>query len=104
MMQLVWEKEAYSLWEDTARYIERQFGYLSMVNYINATIDVEQELIENPKAGIEEPLLKGCSVELRSIRLAKYNKIIYYISDKINIVDIWDTRREPKNQASQVRI
>ena len=103
MMQLVWEKEAFSLWEDTARYIERQFGYLSMINYINSTIDIEQELMEHPKMGIEEPLLAGDSVVFRSIRLAKHNKLIYFISDKINIVDIWDTRREPKQQVSRVR-
>ncbi len=102
MMQLVWEKEAFSLWEDTARYIERQFGYLSMVKYINDTIAVEQELMANPNAGIEERLLTGGSVLFRSIRLAKHNKLIYYITDKINIIDIWDTRREPKKQASGV--
>ena len=102
MMQLVWEKEAFSLWEDTARYIERQFGYLSMINYINTTIDIEKELMEHPEMGIEEPLLAGGSVIFRSIKLAKHNKLIYFISDKINIVDIWDTRREPRKQASRI--
>ena len=102
-MELVWETDAYSLWEDTARYIEREFGYIAMVDYINETANIEQQLINNPYLGIEEPLLKGCSVAFRSIVLAKHNKVIYFVTDRINVVDIWDTRREPKHQAAKLK-
>lgn len=102
-MELVWETDAYSLWEDTARYIEREFGYIAMVDYINETANIEQQLMNNPCLGIEEPLLKECSVPFRSIVLAKHNKLIYYITNRINIVDLWDTRREPKHQATKLK-
>lgn len=101
-MELVWETDAYTLWEDTARYIEHEFGYVAMVNYINETCNIELQLATNPNLGIIEPLLKKCSVEFRSILLSKHNKIIYYVTDRINIVDLWDTRREPKSQAKHV--
>jgi len=98
-MNLFWSPDAYSLWEETARYIEHEFGYVAMVNYINETANIETQLGKNPQLGIIEPLLSKCSVEFRSILLSKHNKLIYYVSDQINIVDIWDTRREPKRQA-----
>ena len=38
----------------------------------------------------------------RSIIINGLNKLVYRIDDDIiHIVDFWDTRREPKNQASQ---
>ena len=34
-MELVWETDAYSLWEDTARYIERELGYIAILSKYN---------------------------------------------------------------------
>lgn len=40
----------------------------------------------------------------RSIVVNRLNKIVYWINgDVIEIVDFWDTRREPKKQAEQVK-
>ena len=40
----------------------------------------------------------------RSIVVNRLNKIVYWINDDvIEIVDFWDTRREPVAQAKQVK-
>ena len=40
----------------------------------------------------------------RSIVVNHLNKMVYRVlDDYIEIVDFWDTRREPKNQAEQVK-
>ncbi len=50
-----------------------------------------------PHLGKEEPLLEGAPVVYRSIVIGRLNKIIYHInSNIIEIVTVWDTRREPK--------
>ena len=39
----------------------------------------------------------------RCVVMNHYNKIIYRITDDvIEIVDFWDTRREPKEQAKKI--
>lgn len=102
MMELIWERDAYALWEDTARYIEHEFGYIAMVDFINETSNIEVQLCGNPILGIVEPLLHNKSLEYRSILLSKHNKLIYFVTDRINIIDIWDTRREPKSLSSNI--
>ena len=42
--------------------------------------------------------------EYRGLTFGAHNKMIYYIAeaeDEIHLDDIWDTRREPKNQAEE---
>lgn len=40
----------------------------------------------------------------RSIVVHQHNKIVYRIVDRhIEVVAFWDTRREPKKQAEQVK-
>ena len=54
--------------------------------------------------GSLEPLLQHRSIPYRSIVINKLNKLIYYIENETIIVaDFWDTRREPKEQANQIK-
>ena len=51
-----------------------------------------------------EPLLANRTHLYRSVVINKLNKLIYYIENEtIIIADFWDTRREPKEQANQIR-
>ena len=55
-----------------------------------------------PSLGKIEPLLADRSRLYRSVVLTRQNKIIYYIQDDtVYIVDFWDTRREPEEQANK---
>jgi hypothetical protein len=48
--------------------------------------------------------LANATIEYRSIVVNRLNKIVYLINnDDIEIVDFWDTRREPIAQAGQVK-
>lgn len=51
-----------------------------------------------------EPLLEDLPVEYHSIVVNSLNKMVYRIADDtIHIADFWDTRREPKKQAQQLK-
>ena len=48
--------------------------------------------------------MANATIEYRSIVVNRLNKIVYWINnDDIEIVDFWDTRREPIAQAEQVK-
>ena len=50
-----------------------------------------------PYLGKEEPLLENTPILYRSLVVNEINKLVYYINnDFIEIVALWDTRREPK--------
>ena len=63
-----------------------------------------QLLGEQPYLGKIEPYLAHRPLEYRSIVVNRLNKIVYRIEDDaVCIVAFWDTRREPKKQAEQVK-
>jgi hypothetical protein len=66
---------------------------------LNSSIkSIEAILIENPLLGAVEPLLIGREQEYRHIVIKPLFKIIYRIEDDIiYMIDIWDSRRNPKN-------
>ena len=66
---------------------------------LNSSIkSIEAILIENPLLGAVEPLLRGREQEYRHIVIKPLFKIIYRIEDDIiYMIDIWDSRRNPKN-------
>ena len=68
------------------------------------TEESQDRLEEFPALGKVEPLLAERSTLYRSLVLTEQNKIIYCVKDDtIYIVDFWDTRREPKVQASRLK-
>jgi len=57
-----------------------------------------------PELGKIDPLIAHRKQLYRSIIVRRLNKIVYYIKDDtIRIVAMWDTRREPKAQAREVK-
>ena len=87
----------------TAKYIQREFGKRSRDNFLQKVRETKSLLSSNPDLGPEESLLEGRPISYRSIVVAKVNKIVYRImEDRIEIVDFWDVRREPKALSSQV--
>ena len=65
---------------------------------------IEADLVEFPEMGKIEPLLKHRKKVYRSIVFTKKNKLIYTVDeDTICVHALWDTRREPKAQASKLK-
>ena len=58
----------------------------------------------HPNIGSIDPLFDDRPKTYRSIIINGLSKMVYFIDDEtIHIVAFWDTRREPKKQAEQVK-
>ncbi len=103
-MKVIWHGQASKALRKTAAYIRKQFGPEVRESFRNEVDHIQTLLTSNPYMGAEEPLLADRSIEYRSFVINKLNKIVYYVEgDLIHIADFWDTRREPKKQAEQVK-
>lgn len=102
-MEIIWADEAYSAWKDTIDYIIQEFGVRAAEKFCKKTEECQDYLITLPLIGKIEPLLKNRGLSYRSLIINKHSKLIYYIEDEtIFIVDFWDTRREPTQQAKKL--
>jgi len=103
-MEIIWAEEAFRAWEDATDHIAQEFGTRAAERFYKKTEEWLEVLSSSPSAGKTEPLLKDRSRSYRSIVITKQNKLIYYIEDEtIVIVDFWNTRREPKQQAEKLK-
>ena len=103
-LKIKWATEARDRWRETALYIRQEWGFFALQKFKEKTEECQDRLEDFPALGKVEPLLEDRSKLYRSLVLTEQNKIIYYIEDNtIYIVDFWDTRREPKAQASKLR-
>ncbi len=103
-MTIKWAQKARTAWYKALQKINDDFGYRSAVKFRKETTAAVKQLKKFPKSGPLEDLLASADKEYRGLLFSEYNKMIYFIaeSDKeIHIDDIWDTRREPKNQANE---
>ena len=102
-MKIIWAEEAFQVWQDTIDYIVKEFGVRAAEKFYKKTEEWQDVLSSSPKAGKIEPLLNNRSRSYRSIVITKQAKLIYYIEDEtVFIVDFWDTRREPQQQADKL--
>ena len=103
-MEIIWADEAFRVWQDTIDYIVEEFGVQAAEKFYKKTEEWQDVLSSSPMAGKIEPLLNNRSHTYRSIVITKQNKLIYYIeAETIFIVDFWDTRCEPKQQADKLK-
>lgn len=87
----------------TVRYIHREFGHRSAENFVQKVKETRTLLATNPHLGPIEPLLADKTTTYRSVVVNKVNKMVYRIvDDRIEIVDFWDVRREPKSLTNQI--
>ena len=103
-MIIRWSYKAQKQQDAVADYIFEEFGALALRKFYQKIDKVEAELIEFPESGKVEPLLAHRKKVYRSVVLTKKNKLIYTIDkDFICVHALWDTRREPKSQASKLK-
>jgi len=96
LMKAVWSEQARNQLKDTSDYIEKEYGVMSKNNFLQEVRRIVTLLEENPNLGKIEALLEEAPVLYRSIVVNRLNKIVYFInSDRIDIVAVWDVRREP---------
>jgi plasmid stabilization system protein ParE len=103
-MKVKWSPDARERMDKTADFIQEQFGLRSKMRFKKEVRRVNDLLKANPYLGPVEPLLEDLPLGYHSIVVSHLNKMVYYIADDtIHIADFWDTRREPKAQAQQVK-
>ena len=102
-MKVVWSVQAKEGLQQTSNYIRNEFGKRSKQKFLDEVLHVASLLENNPFLGKVEPLLDEAPVEYRSIVVNHINKLVYYIHEStIEIVVLWDTRREPKTLLDEV--
>ena len=103
-MRVVWTPLAKSQRRKTALYIYREFGRKSGDVFMDQIHHCAILLADSPYMGHPEPLLSNRTVPYRSIVVNRLNKIVYRIDgDVLTVVALWDTRREPQQQADGVK-
>ena len=103
-MRVVWYPEAAKRLHQVVSYLQTEYGSKSCTKFLKEAYRTERLLARNPYLGAIELFLADAPVQYRSIVVNRLNKIVYWINgDVIEIVDFWDTRREPKQQAQQTK-
>ena len=101
-MRVRWNKQSKEQLIRTASYIRHEFGQAIMDEFMTEVKRTNKLLASNPNMGPIEPLLVDYPIEYHSIVVVHYNKIIYHVVDHyIEVIALWDTRREPNNQRAQ---
>jgi plasmid stabilization system protein ParE len=103
-MKIKWTERARDQKNDVADYIRRQFGVKRRIRFLQEVRETTMMLRNTPTIGKIDPLYAERPIAYRSVIINGLNKMVYRIDgDIIYIVDFWDTRREPRSQASQTK-
>lgn len=103
-MKVIWSLQAKENLQKTSNYIRKEFGKKSKQKFLDEVLHAAVLLESNPYLGQIEPLLDEAPVEYRSMVVNHINKLVYYNHDNtIEIVVLWDTRREPKSLIKELK-
>lgn len=103
-MIIHWHKKAEASLHRVEKYVLSKFGENERQKFMDEIDRSILALTDLPTLGKIDPLFAHRKQIYRSIIIRRFNKVVYYIKNEtINIVAFWDTRREPNNQASQVK-
>lgn len=105
-MNIVWADDATLRLKEIMLYGVDNWGLKVANQFHEKLIKSEQRLAMSPQLGHPELLLSERCEEYRSILIQKNFKLIYRIieeKDILLIVDLWDTRREPKKLTERIR-
>ena len=105
-MEIVWDYEALDDLEVILCYIETQFSMKEARLFRQQVVHVIRNLCEFPFLGKVEPLLEDFEeMELRSIPVDRLCKLVYAVmSDRVFIIALWDTRRNPKTLEHEAKV
>ena len=103
-MKLIWQEPAKDGRRQVAAYIRREFGIKRAKRFRQEIDDTVHQLLRSPDIGQIDPLYDDRPLTYRSVIINGLNMMVYRVDgDIIYIVDFWDTRREPEDQARQTK-
>ncbi len=95
--EIAWSDRAERAYGQIIDYVADEFGATRAKRYMKEVYETVGKLPENPKMGQIEPLLEGSRYEFRRLVIGNLTKIIYRIAEeRIEIADVWDTRKNPE--------
>ena len=95
--RIAWSDRAEKAYGQILDYVADEFGASRARRYTKEVYKAVGKLPENPKMGQIEPLLEGSRYEFRRLVIGHLTKVIYRIAEeRIEIADVWDTRKNPK--------
>ena len=103
-MKAIWQSNAKKGKNQVASYIYRRFGIERVKEFRHEVDQTVKTILLHPNIGPIDPLFADRPVVYRSVVINGLSKMVYRIDGEIiHIVAFWDTRREPKKQAQQVK-
>lgn len=104
MVEVEWSKRANKERIAVLTYGAEVFGIRASIALHRRIEDYVNCLSNNPYMGAIEPLLAERHVEYRSLVVHEHYKLVYRIlTDRIYIVDLWNTHREPEILSRRIR-
>ena len=95
--KIAWSKRAEKAYGQIIDYVADEFGISRAMKYTADVHKAINQLPENPKLGQIEPLLEGSRYEFRRLMIGHLTKVIYReAEERIEIADVWDTRKNPE--------
>ena len=95
-MRIIWSDEAIESVDNTADYIENNFGVGRSIEFYNEVQEQADLLVQFPKRGPIEEYLTGGNYEFRSLAIGELSRLIYRIDgETIRILYLWNIRRNP---------
>ena len=95
-MRIIWSDDAIKSVDNTADYIEDNFGVDRSIEFYDEVLEQADSLVQFPKKGPIDEDLKGGKYEYRSLGIGKLSRLIYRIDgETIRILYLWNTRRNP---------
>jgi plasmid stabilization system protein ParE len=94
-MKLIWSQLANRQIDEIFEYYKSVSGLRTAQGIVRKLYTCAEVLVKNPQGGQRESWLDDCSEEYRRLVDGNY-KIIYVVEDeKVSVVGIFDTRRNP---------
>ena len=95
-MRIIWSDEAIESVDNTADYIEDEFGVNRSIEFYDDVQEQADSLREFPMKGPIDDDLKGGKYEYRSLGIGELSRLIYRIDGEvIRILYLWKTRQNP---------
>lgn len=95
-MRIIWSDDAIKSVDNTADYIEDNFGVDRSIEFYDEVLEQADSLVQFPQKGPVDEDLKGGKYEYRSLGIGKLSRLIYRIDgETVRILYLWNTRRNP---------
>lgn len=103
-MRVIWHPQAEDALDQVANYVRKQFGAKRRNFFLQEVRQTTKMLQRSPYIGPIDPLFDNRPIAYRYVIINGLSKMVYFIEgETIYIAAFWDTRREPKKQAEQMK-